>query len=134
MKMHAFRPIVVAVALAFSIPVMFSGCVAILAAGAAGGAVAYVRGALNATLSEQIEDVQKAVKQSIRNDLKFTLISAKEDAVGAEYEARTSRDDKIIIRLDRASDSTTKIQIRVGVFGDEAMSWHILETIKTRLS
>ncbi|MFA5258077.1 MAG: DUF3568 family protein [Opitutales bacterium] len=134
MKKLTFRPILVSLALSLSVPFMFGGCVAVLAAGAAGSAVAYVKGALTATLPDPLSEVQSAVKKVIRTDMKFTLISAKEDAAGAEYEARTARDEKVVIQLDRDTDKTTKISIRVGVFGDEDVSRQILEAIKTRLS
>ncbi len=134
MKKHIVRPALFALVMALSVPFALGGCVALAAAAAAGGTVAYVRGALNATLGDPIEDVQKAVKRTIRNDLKFTLVSAKEDAVSAEYEARTARDEKVVIILEKATDKTTRITIRVGLFGDEQLSRDVLEAIKTRLS
>ncbi|MBN1403515.1 MAG: DUF3568 family protein [Opitutales bacterium] len=134
MKKSAVRPIFFTIALALAVPTAFSGCVVLAAAAAAGGTVAYVQGSLNSTLPSPIEDVQKAVKRALRNDLKFSLISAKEDAVSAEYNARTARDEKIVVILEKVSDGVTKISIRVGYFGDESLSNQILDSIKTRVS
>ncbi len=134
MKKSAVRPIFFIIALALAVPTAFSGCVVLAAAAAAGGTVAYVQGSLNSTLPSPIEDVQKAVKRALRNDLKFSLISAKEDAVSAEYNARTARDEKIVVILEKVSDGVTKISIRVGYFGDESLSNQILDSIKTRVS
>jgi len=40
---------------------------------------------------------------------------------------------KIRIALKKIADNSTELRIRVGVFGDEAKSRQILQTIKQRL-
>lgn len=115
-------------------PIAFTGCVAVVAAGAAGGTVAYLRGDLSATLSASMRDSQRAVIQALQTDLRLVVVSTSEDSLTAEYVARTAQDDKVVIRLNRASDITTKISIRIGTFGDESKSRQILESIQSRLS
>ena len=109
-----------------------AGCVAVVAAGAAGGTVAYVRGALQATLDQPVEPVGAAATRAM-GDLKFALVSSKVDAVSGEIIARTALDVKIAIVLKRLSDRSTRVDIRVGVFGDQAISQQVLEQIKKNL-
>jgi hypothetical protein len=109
-----------------------SGCLVVVA-GAAGGTVAYVKGALTANLPNPIVDVQKATKKALTKDLNFVLINSSEDAVTAVYHARNAKDEKIEIRLDLVTDTTTKIDIRIGTFGNETLSQLILQKIQKRL-
>lgn len=112
--------------------VFSGGCVAVVAAGAAAGTVAYVRGTLKATLDHPVERVGAAADQAVR-DLKFAAVSSKVDAVSGEIIARTARDVKIEIALKRVSDNSTQVEIRVGTFGDQAISQQVLEQIRKNL-
>ena len=47
--------------------------------------------------------------------------------------ARTAEDKKIEIKVSSVSAAQAKVQIRVGVFGDEALSQRILEKIRANL-
>ncbi len=112
-----------------------SGCflVAVGAAGAAGaGAVAYVRGELDATLSGGLDNVARASDVAL-DQLRFARISEGNSAVDAEVIARTGQDKKIIVRLNRTADNLTRVRIRVGTFGDEPTSRLLLDKIKANL-
>jgi len=122
--------LVVATMLAFS-----PGCflVAVGAAGAAGaGAVAYVRGELDATVSGNVETVEKATSRALEQ-LQFVKINEGKSTVDAIITARTGQDRKITIRLDRSSDNLTRLRIRVDTFGDESLSRLLYDNIKTNL-
>jgi hypothetical protein len=108
-----------------------SGCIAV-AAGAGAGAVAYIRGDLEATLGNPYEAVAKAADRAI-GQLEFARISQRKDALSANLTARTAQDKKIEIVITRVGDGLTKVRIRVGVFGDEALSLAILDKIKANL-
>ena len=110
-----------------------TGCVVVVAGAAAAGTVAYVRGSLKATLPAGVEKLEGVVKSTLTDDLKFALISAREDALGAEYVVRTSQDRKVVITLERFDDKLTKIEIRVGTLGDESTSRLILNQIEHNL-
>ena len=69
-----------------------------------------------------------AIKQ-----LQFAKISEKKDALTAILIARTAEDRKVEIKVIKVGDQSAKVQIRVGVFGDEALSLTILDKIKTNL-
>jgi hypothetical protein len=109
-----------------------SGCVAIVAGAGAGAAVAYVRGDLDSTLNGSLEKATAAVNKAI-GQLQFAKVSENKDALQAIVIARNAADKRIEIRVEKLTDSSSKVKIRVGTFGDEALSLTILEKIKANL-
>jgi hypothetical protein len=108
------------------------GCAALLVGGAAGaGAVAYVRGELKSIEDVSLDQAWPAAKQAM-SDLELVVTSSEKDAFNGELTARGAGDKKIVVKLTKQSDAVTEIKIRVGAFGDEAMSRKILESIKKR--
>ena len=73
-----------------------SGCVAVVAAGAAGGAVAWVRGAVVTSLDGDLDRVYRASQQAVA-DLQFARISERKSGVDAEIKSRTALDKKDVI-------------------------------------
>lgn len=109
-----------------------SGCVAVVAAGAAGTGVAWYNGRMETTLDAGMNNAYSAAQDAIR-DLEFATISQKKSAIDAELVARTALDKRVEIVLKKVDDRLTKVSIRVGVFGDEALSLAVLEKIKANL-
>lgn len=109
-----------------------TGCVAVVAAGAAGTGVAWYRGRLEANLDQNIEAVFAASQKALAQ-LEFANISDKKSAVDAEIVSRTALDKKVEITLQKVTDRSTKVMIRVGVFGDETLSMSIMDKIKAAL-
>ncbi len=119
--------VLLAVALSFQ-----TGCL-VAAAGAAGaGTVAYIRGELSSTLDAPYENAVRAANRGIQQ-LEFAKISENKDALTAIIISRTADDKKIEVKVTKITDSTTRIQIRVGVFGHEALSLTVLDKIKENL-
>ena len=50
-----------------------------------------------------------------------------------KYTKSTAQDNKVVIVITWKDTNLTRVQIRVGVFGDEALSRSILERIKHNL-
>ncbi len=111
--------------------VLGSGCVAALVGGAAAGAgtVAYVRGELTATESVSLDKAWSAAQEAMK-DLQLTMFSQRKDGLSATLEATKADGKKIHIKLTKAAETETKIQIRVGVFGDQTWSRTILDQMK----
>jgi hypothetical protein len=126
----SLRRLFVAVLLGASLAGL-SGCLAV-AAGAGAGAVAYVRGELEANLSNDYDKVVNAARSAIK-DLEFAKVSENKDALKAELVARTAMDKKVVISISNSGKKLTNIKIRVGVFGDEPLSMSILDKIKASL-
>lgn len=108
-----------------------SGCLAV-AAGAGAGAVAYVRGQLETTVSDDYESVVSATNRAIQQ-LGFAKVSERKDALVDVFVVRNATDKKIEIRLDNVARELTRVRIRVGIFGDEALSLAVLDKIKSNL-
>ncbi len=110
-----------------------SGCAAVIIGGAAGaGTYAYIRGEMkgneNATLERTWSATQAAMK-----DLEFSVTTTQKDALQARLIARTALDKKIEINLTKISDNLTEIKIRVSTFGDQTLSYTIIQSIEKRL-
>jgi hypothetical protein len=123
-----FRLMLAAALLAASL----TGCVAVVAGAAGAGTVAWVRGELEARLDASYEKAATAANLAIKQ-LQFAKISEKKDALTAILIARTAEDRKVEIKVLKVGDQSAKVQIRVGVFGDEALSLTILDKIRTNL-
>jgi len=112
-----------------------SGCflVAVGAGGAAGaGAVAYIRGELDASLGNRYDSVVGAADSAI-GQLQFAKIRESRDAFSSEIIARTAEDRKIDIVIAKEADALTKVRIRIGFFGDEEKSRAILDRVRANL-
>lgn len=116
----------------FALGALQTGCVAVVAGAAGASAVAYVRGELQGTLTASLEASERASNGALAQ-LQLVKINEKRDAFVAIITARTADDKKVEIKLTKLADQTTKVQIRVGVFGDESKSLAILDKIKSNL-
>ncbi|ACB74869.1 DUF3568 family protein [Opitutus terrae] len=134
MKTKSPVRVVALLSLAVSLAVVagMTGCVAVAAGAGAGAAVAWVRGELQTNLSADFENAVRATNRAL-TQLQLAKISEKKDALNAVITARNAADKKIEIQLANAARNLTKVEIRVGVFGDEPLSIAILEKIKDNL-
>lgn len=109
-----------------------SGCVAVVAGAGTGAAVAYVRGDLDGTVNAGFEKAVRAANAAV-DELKFAKVSEKKDGLLTILVARNTADKRIEIRVEQAGDAVSKVKIRVGIFGDEALSLAVLDKIKAKL-
>jgi hypothetical protein len=65
--------------------------------------------------------------------LQLTRRSESGDAICARFEIENAQLTPIHVSLERITDSTTRIAIRVGTFGDQALSQRILDEIRSHL-
>ena len=112
---------------------LMPGCIAVVAGAAgAGSAVAYTTGELDAELPAGLEKTRGATREAIHG-LGFALVSERADSLSAVFICRTAVDKRVRIELERVGDGITKVEIRVGVFGDETVSLGTLEKIRGNL-
>ncbi len=126
----SFRQFFVALLAAAALAIL-PGCI-VAAAGAGAGAVAYVRGELDTTLTTDYSKVVESVRDSIKQ-LEFAKVSDNKDALKAVIVARTALDKKVEITITNTGKKLTNIKIRVGLFGDEQLSMAVLDKIKAGL-
>ena len=115
-----------------AVTVSSSGCFAVAAGAGAGAAVAYVRGDLDTTLGSGFEKSVRAANKAI-DQLKYAKVSELKDAQQATLIARNAGDKKIELYLEKINDDATKLKIRVGTFGDDALQQDILNKVKSNL-
>jgi hypothetical protein len=111
---------------------LLSGCVVVVAGAASAGTVAWVEGRLDAPLDANFDQAEKAANRAV-SQLQFVKISENKDALNAILTVRTAEDKKVEIKVVRIGDTTSQVQIRVGLFGDKGQSLAILDKIKANL-
>jgi hypothetical protein len=112
--------------------VVTSGCFAVMAGAGAGATVAYVRGDLDGTLNAGFDKSVRAVNKAVEQ-LQFAKVSEHKDSLQATIIARNGADKKIEFYVAKLADDATKLKIRVGTFGDDALQISIFEKVKSNL-
>jgi len=108
--------------------VSVGGCIAVVAGAGAAGTVAYLKGDLEATESRRLDEVHAATLKAVE-ELGLKVTQDTKDALSATVVARDAQDKKVTITLRATTEQTTKLSIRVGVFGSEAKSRLIYQKI-----
>ena len=111
---------------------LFGGCTTTTPGPEGAGMVAYGHGELSTDLTHNLDAVFEASQRALAQ-LEIAKIDDKKTRVDAQIIARTASDKKIVINLERDTDTLTKIHIKVGVVGDETLSRLILDKIVAQL-
>ena len=120
-------------AAAVAMSMIASGCVALLAAGAAGvGGYAWANGKLSFTTSNTTNECHDATLSALR-ELGIRVTGDAVDRLEGKITGKTATGDDVTIDLEPLSAYTTKIDIRVGFFGNKTQSTMIADAIKKRL-
>jgi len=113
-----------------------TGCLLFAADAAAGAGVAgykYAKGELKSTQSASLDRTWDATLAAAQ-DLSLPIISQTKEASHDHLVCKTASDKSVDIDLKKLSDTSTEVSIRVGTFGDEAMSRTIMDAIRKRLT
>ncbi len=126
--------IVGALLLIVFVSAMVSGCVAVVAAGAAGGAGTYVwaSGKLTFTTSSTITECHDATIAAFQ-DLGIKLVSDSTDKLSGRIRGTTTAGESVAIDLEPQGARVTSIDIRVGFWGSKGQSTKVADTIKRHL-
>lgn len=122
------------VATLVGISLMASGCVAALAAGAAGGAggYAWASGKLSFTTPHNIGESHEAAVSAL-GGLGIRITGDTTDKLAGRIKAVTATNEEVTIDLEPQALRITKIDIRVGFWGNKTQSTMIANAIKKRL-
>ena len=115
------------------IPLTQTGCLLVAAAAGTGATVAYMRGDTEATLDSTPDKVTAASKAALE-DLKIVIVSSNASGLDGDVVGRTAGDDKVHIVVKAQGERTSSISIRIGTFGDQAVSNRILVKITEKLN
>jgi len=117
------------------VAIFCSGCAAVVvgaAAAAGAGTYAYVNGQLKTSEAVSYEKAQKAASAGL-SDLGYSITATENDAIKTKYTARGSGDKKVTVTVEKISGTVSEFRIRVGTFGDKALSAAIMDAIKKHL-
>jgi len=112
-----------------------SGCVilglgAVAAVGA--GAVVYVKGNLEQTVSAPVKQVHAATVLALK-DLGVPVLEDRSDAMTAKMESEFADGMHVWLGFEALNDQSTKITLRAGVMGEEQRARDLLEKIQKHL-
>ena len=111
---------------------LWSGCTTTTPGPGGTGVVAYGHGELSADVTHDLDAVFGAAQRALAQ-LQIAKIDDKKTQVDAQLISRTATDKKIVINLERETDTLTKVHIKVGIVGDETLSRLILDKIVAQL-
>ena len=117
------------------LPVLaLSGCAAVVVGGAAAAGAGYLwfNGNLEHTLDSALPKVEVATRQALEG-LDLVGIETRADKLKGRVTARMADGTKVTVKLKAMDFETTSVRIRVGTFGDQAISEQILRHIERRL-
>jgi hypothetical protein len=125
-------------AVLFTIPLlalMFSqtGCLLAAAAAGTGAGVAYVKGKTVEVVDADPVQIADAAEATMR-ELGIAVISREASKVDAKIKGRTARDTSVDVTAKAETEKTSKVYVRVGVFGDDPLQARLLDGIKSHLS
>ncbi|APC92401.1 MULTISPECIES: DUF3568 domain-containing protein [Francisella] len=119
------------VAISFSALILNSCIVAAVAVG--GGTVAYIDGNYSMNIKGNYKTVYKAALKAIDDNNDFVLVSKSFDQTNqnADIEGATKIDStSFSVKIERLTDQATKVTIKFGTFGDQAMSSTLMDQIQ----
>lgn len=111
--------------------VLVHGC-AVAWVGAGAGTAIYAMGDLEVVVAKDISFTYHASLRALEQ-LELRVSSKVKDALAAKIIARDAQDEKITIKLASTAEDTTKLNIRIGLFGNETKSRLIYEQIQKSL-
>jgi len=128
MKMKSLPTLVVTAVAAL----YFSGCSSTVINGnGTTNTYIYSGGTMKGTENVSLDQAWSATQAAIK-DLEFTVINQQKDALAARLTARTALDRKVEVELRRISDNLTEVRVHAGSFGDQSLSYTVVQAIQKR--
>lgn len=129
--MRLLRMWVVAVLMGV-LPLTQAGCLLLLAGAGAATGIVYANGKLEGYTKADVEKTAVAAK-GVLEDLKCMIVTYHASKVDGEVTGRSPDDRVYNVEIRYDTDTSSRIFIRVGSFGDEALSRMVLQRIQERL-
>jgi hypothetical protein len=109
------------------------GCLIAAAAGAAGGTIAYVKGDLEGAVDGSVGQTVAAAKAAFE-EMGMPVLSSYVAGSEGEVHARVGSDNKAKVKVTMLGEKSSKVNVRVGTFGDESLSREIYDKIKAKVA
>ena len=117
-----------------ALSVVTSGCVVLVAGGAAAGAGAYawVNGKLTFTSVNSVTECHNATISAF-GDLGIEVVSDRTDRLSGRIKGQTATGDPVTVDLEPQASDVTRIEVRVGFWGSRSKSVRIADAIRRHL-
>jgi hypothetical protein len=89
-------------------------------------------GSYSAMVDASPDKVTSAATASVK-DMKLLDVTSDSTKIDGKVTAKTAQDEAVTIDIEQAGENISKVTIRVGSTGDEAVSKQILDRIKKNL-
>lgn len=112
-----------------------SGCAAALigaGAGAGAGTVAYIQGEHSQIHKGAYEKAWSATLTALKQ-MDIRVVKTEKDALGGTITARRADDTSVTIKEEPVGTDSTRVRIRIGMFGDQVASESIQARIDSNL-
>src|SRR5205823_4342591 len=109
-----------------------SGCLLFVAAAGTGGTVAYLKGDSEILMDGTPPQVAAAAEKSAK-EIGLTVVSNEANSIDSKVVTRTADDARVVVYAKAEGDKLSKVHVRMGVFGDDAMQQRMIEKIKANL-
>ncbi len=118
----------------FLFAILQIGCAAVLIGGAVGaGSVIYVKGEIEHTVNASTPAVYHATVAALR-DMQMPIAGDAHDNMSVEIKSQFADGKTAWIKVTSVTAASSRIEIRVGTFGDEYRSRTLLDKIEKNLS
>jgi hypothetical protein len=127
MSSRPFR--LIALSFCFALPLVVGACTSTGSGAAGGPGFAWFRGAFEGNVDGTTSELTRAAEQALR-DLDMKHIEASSTEIDGKVTGRSALDKEVKITIKRTTDKVSWVSVRVGSFGDEALSQRIFEMIR----
>lgn len=129
--MSTLRPLALIAVLSL-ILISAAGCLLVGAAAAGGATYFYIDGEVTTSVEGSPPQVIEAAKLAMK-DLSMPVIMSQADGLEGRLEARLGTENKAVIKVRFESQTSSKVRVRIGTFGDETQSRQIIDRIRANM-
>ena len=131
--MRRLTTTLILIALCIALLATQTGCLLFAAAAGTGAGVAYVRGDTEVILTGTPKQVT-AASEAAAKEMELALISSDVTGLNGKVVARTAGDTPVVVTVRAQGPESSRVTVRVGRFGDDAMQSAMLEKIRRNLA
>ena len=88
----------------------------------------YQYGKLEAVVDDSVKDTDAAVIEALE-DMQLTKVSHKVDAFYSVTKAKNAKNEDVVVNLEKATDNTCNLSIKIGLTGDQVFSKALYKSI-----
>ncbi|ABK90586.1 DUF3568 domain-containing protein [Francisella tularensis subsp. novicida] len=108
-----------------------SSCWLLVGAAVGGGTAAYISGEYSMNMSGSVKDIYNATLKAVQSNDDFVITKKSITSVDAVVDGSTKVDStSFYVKIEKLTDNASKVTIKFGTFGDQAMSATLMDQIQ----